>query len=122
MIDHMIPSFLLSALLGVIVASLMCLCIGAGVFVVTFLVKEVARLIRKDTEMPTETPTGNFVSLLQAVERLAKARMSVDSLREALDQLLKEVLAAGFGTANYYNWPKVISDAKKALAKAGELV
>jgi hypothetical protein len=38
-------------------------------------------------------------------------------LRVALEQLLDEVVAAGFESATDRNWPKAIADAKAALGR-----
>ncbi len=39
-------------------------------------------------------------------------------LRDALSQLLAEVLQAGFESATDYNWPTAIKDAREALIAA----
>jgi hypothetical protein len=39
-------------------------------------------------------------------------------LYDALTQLLAEVISAGFETAEDYNWPKSIADARAAIARA----
>lgn len=46
---------------------------------------------------------------------IGQEREIAEKLRLALQQLLKEVIAAGFESADDYNWPKAIADAKLAL-------
>jgi hypothetical protein len=42
----------------------------------------------------------------------------IERLRAALRQLLEEVIAAGFESAEEYNWPTAIKDAQEALRDA----
>ena len=44
--------------------------------------------------------------------------LRIVQLETALQQLLDEVLAAGFESATDYNWPKAIADARHALSEA----
>ena len=48
---------------------------------------------------------------------LAERREEIERLQKALAQLLHEVIAAGFETAEDYNWPKAIADAKLAISE-----
>jgi len=49
--------------------------------------------------------------------KIGQEREIAEQLQAALQQLLNEVIAAGFETATDYNWAKAIADAKTALGR-----
>jgi hypothetical protein len=61
-----------------------------------------------------------YPTLVEALSRLVSGARQEEQdlhlpLRKALEQLLAEVLAAGFGEASDFGWPKAIRDAQDAL-------
>ncbi len=82
------------------------------------------RLNAQDALLVLSIGSAGIASTIMTMSVCGRSKMASNEttierqLRDALSQLLAEVLLAGFDTATDYNWPKAIQDAREALIAA----